>query len=445
VALRVTLILAPLVVLAALASRLDLRPSLARLDVSISSGSKEGNYYRLVDGLAAIAARERGTVHNLASEGSADNLAKLAQARQGCAVQVGLAQDGTAFGEPRPLLLGRLPKAESVFFFGRDADRLKEFAQLAHLKLGVGPAGSGASLIAHTLFDLPELAALGVELSNHPLAAQLDLAAKGELDLAMVVMDEDAELVKQAMTTRGLQMVGFEHADVIARRIAHLRTGRIGAGEYDPVKLLPPVDKRVLRVETLVLGNGCSGRTQLTDVLVLLSRQFPDFLRHNRDTPNATGLELAATSKEFFEHGGPELADEYAPWLVDLMPPANWAYVVMAVSLLFNAMGFGHRFRLWRIDVARVALESELTRLFGGAVTVDDLARRPLAGDAGERLAQVDALIAALEQLSARSRRYSLSLLVPMGQEMAYRYQEELIHQLIAALRAVRSRVSQAP
>ena len=40
-----------------------------------------------------------------------------------------------------------------------------------------------------------------------------------------------------------------------------------------------------------------------------------------------------------------------------------------------------------------------------------------------------------LEQLSERSRRYSLSMLVPMGQEMAYRYQEELMHQTLAVLR----------
>ena len=45
-----------------------------------------------------------------------------------------------------------------------------------------------------------------------------------------------------------------------------------------------------------------------------------------------------------------------------------------------------------------------------------------------------------LEELSSRSRRYSLSMLVPMGQEMAYRYQEELIHQTLAALRTFQGR-----
>ncbi len=47
----------------------------------------------------------------------------------------------------------------------------------------------------------------------------------------------------------------------------------------------------------------------------------------------------------------------------------------------------------------------------------------------------MQSLIAKLERLAARSRRQSLSMLVPMGQEMAYRYQEEIIYQTMAVLR----------
>jgi hypothetical protein len=428
-------------------SRMNLRRDMSRLDVGILSGTGAGNYHHLVDRLAQLAATEKGKVRNVASDGSADNVRKLAAAATGCDVAIGLAQDGTAWGEPRPQLLGRLPKAESVLFFGKNADRIKEFAQLAHLKIGIGPEGSGAAVLAGQLLELPELRALEMTLSHHPLVEQLELAEKGELDLAVLVMDEDAELVKSAVVDRGLQLAGFAHADVIARRIPHLRTGRIGAGEYDPVKLLPPEDKRVLRVETLVLGNGCAGRSQTIDVMLLLSRQFPEFIRFNKDTPNATGLELTATAREFFEHGGPEVADEYVPWLVDVMPPANWAYAVMGVSLLFNAMGFGHRFRLWRLDAARVGLETELTKLFGASATVEDIARAAtLTGPEGaERGQKIEQIITGLERLSARSRRYSLSMLVPMGQEMAYRYQEELMHQTLAALRGVQQRSAAAP
>jgi hypothetical protein len=424
-----------------LVSRMNLRRDMSRLEVGVLSGAPEGNYHRLVGQLAQLAALEKGRVRNVSSEGSGDNVRKLAAAASGCEVAIGLAQDGTTWTEKKPELLGRLPKAESVLFFGKDADRIKEFAQLANLKVGIGPSGSGAAVLVRQLLELPELKSLGMILSHHSLSEQLELASKGELDLAVVVMDEDAELVNKAMRETGLQLAGFAHADVIARRIPHLRTGRIGAGEYDAVRMLPPEDKRVLRVETLVLGNGCAGRSKTIDVLTLLSRQFPEFMRHNKDTPNATGLELSATSRDFFEHGGPEIADEYVPWLVDVMPPANWAYAVMGLSLLFNAMGFGHRFRLWRLDAARVGLESELTRVFGPSTTVADIARASIrSADAAECKTQIDAVIAQLEELSARSRRYSLSVLVPMGQEMAYRYQEELMHQTLAALREFQQR-----
>ena len=46
-----------------------------------------------------------------------------------------------------------------------------------------------------------------------------------------------------------------------------------------------------------------------------------------------------------------------------------------------------------------------------------------------------------LATLSDRCRRHSLSLLVPMGQEMAYRYQETLIADLLFALRTFRERM----
>jgi TRAP-type uncharacterized transport system substrate-binding protein len=423
--------------LGVLAFHLDVRHDMRRLKIGVLSGSVAGNYHRLVAQLAELAAQERGTVRNVVSEGSADNVARLMAAAQRCQVAAALAQDGAAFGPEKPRLLGRLPKAESVFFLGKNADQITDFAQLAGLKIGIGPEGSGGALIARQLFALPELAALGVELSQHALTEQLALAARGELDLALLVIDEDAQLVQRAVLAQGLELVGFRHADVIARRLPHLRTGRIGAGQYDAVALLPKLDKKVLRVETLVLGNGCASRSATMDLLSLLARQFPEFARHNRDTPNSTGIALDPAARDFFARGSPELADEYLPWLVDVMPPANWVYVVMGVSLLFNAMDFGHRFRLWRIDAARVALESRLAQAFGAAATVGDLARA--APDAA-RAAFVATVVAELELLSAKSRKHSLSMLVPMGAEMTYRYQEELMHQILSALREYEQR-----
>jgi hypothetical protein len=52
--------------------------------------------------------------------------------------------------------------------------------------------------------------------------------------------------------------------------------------------------------------------------LNVLARRFPDLVRFNKDTPNTTGLDSSVTSKGFFEHGGPELAEYALPGTQDL-------------------------------------------------------------------------------------------------------------------------------
>src|SRR6185295_11415955 len=102
-----------------------------------------------------------------------------------------------------------------------------------------------------------------------------------------------------------------------------------------------------------------------------------------------------------------------------------------------------HRFRLWRLDAARVRIESEVAKLFPERLTVAEIGAQP--PDDAQRTpavrARVDGLIADLVVLSKRARKQSLSMLVPMGQEMAYRYQEQIIADLLDALRAFRVRL----
>jgi hypothetical protein len=40
------------------------------------------------------------------------------------------------------------------------------------------------------------------------------------------------------------------------------------------------------------------------------------------------------------------------------MSPTYWVYLVMAATILFNALKAFSRFRLWRIDAAREKLET---------------------------------------------------------------------------------------
>jgi TRAP-type uncharacterized transport system substrate-binding protein len=446
-AARLAVVVLALAGLAVAVARMDLRPSLAHVHLRLLTGPAEGNYHLTGEAVAAAAAAKHGRIENVVTAGSLDNIERLARAAQTCEVEVALVQAGVPFPRrPELQLIARLAKAESLFLLGKRADTVTEFAQLRGLRIGVGPERSGTARVVRQIFESRDFRDLGAVLSYHEDAEQLDLAEKGELDLAAFVMDEDAALIQRAVRDRGLQIAGFPHADVVARQFRFLRKGRVGAGEYDAVRMLPPVDKEVLRVDTLVIGNGCARRSQVMGLLAALGDVFPDLARHNKETPNTTGLELAPTAQAYWDGSGPELLDQYLPRVSDVMPTSNWVHLGLAISVIFNLMGLGNRFVLWRIDAARVRAEREIGLWFGPSATLGDIARIAPAGDLlREGLhAEIDRVIAELEALAARSRVLSLSVLVPMGGEMMYRYQESLIHQTLAVLRAFRERLDQA-
>jgi hypothetical protein len=125
------------------------------------------------------------------------------------------------------------------------------------------------------------------------------------------------------------------------------------------------------------------------------------------------------------------------------MPTARWVQLILGFTFVTHAMAGWHLFRLWRIDARRVRLESIMPRLFGPGVTVGEIAAMSPRDQhlTSEARAQLDTVMEQLAMLAERCRQQSLSILVPMGQEMAYRYQEALIADLLYALRAFRERL----
>jgi hypothetical protein len=138
-------------------------------------------------------------------------------------------------------------------------------------------------------------------------------------------------------------------------RGASIGIGPEGSGTvYLMRQLFDDPDLRALDVHaTLLIAGPCSKRADRV-ALLMLRGASPGF------TSAATKLPLATSAHQFFLTGEPELADRYFPWLVNLMSPAYWIHLAMAVTVIFNMMKTYSnmmktysRFRLWRIDAAR--------------------------------------------------------------------------------------------
>ena len=171
---------------------------------------------------------------------------------------------------------------------------------------------------------------------------------------------------------------------------------------------------------------------------MLLSAELPGFVQSNppKYMNSASTLPLAAAAREFFIKGEPEIADVYFPWLVNLMSPVYWVYLVMAATILFNALKGFSRFRLWRIDAAREKLAVLLKEFVNAGVTHAQM--REVSGNhliaTSHQRAAAERLLQRLLHLRNRCQRYTSSFVTPMGDEMFYRYQQSLIDEAITTL-----------
>jgi len=441
-ALKTTLLVLVICVGFVVAASYDREPDLSHVHVAILSGSQEGNYHAVIAKTATQAQRLHGRVANISSAGSVENIKRLDAAKRSCEVQFALVQEGLPWPESNTLeLIGRLPVAEVFVVLGRDADALRSVPDLRGKRIGIGPPASGTESVARQV--MAQLAGLELHASTQSLQQQLTMLEDGTLDLAAMVIDPDAQLLVTAVRERKLQLLDLPVAEALAHYLPSARAGVIKAGYYDPVAPFPPSDKRVIDVDTLLIGNGCARESATQGLITAMLRVFPEFMRVNREQPNLTGLEYASAARSYFDAQRPDPVGEYAPWVIDIMPTARWLQLIFAFSVLFGAQALFHRFRLWQLDTHRIRIEEEVSRLFAPGTPVTNIgALQPTAAQrAPQTRAVVDALISELEALAERCRRHSVSIVVPMGQEMNYRYQEALIAQLLGALRDFRQRL----
>jgi TRAP-type uncharacterized transport system substrate-binding protein len=438
---KTAIFFAVLVVLTVLVAWLDPRPSLRHVQVSMLSGNTTGNYYATVEKIAAEVVRRNGRVHNLPSAGSVENVQRLITGAKNCEVHFGLVQDGITYPDGHKLeVIGRLPRPETLVILGRNVDRIRTPADLHGLRIGIGPVGSGTEHLMRRVLALLE--GVGLVASTLPIDLQLVMVERGELDLAAMVLDDEGTLLPNAVTQRNLDILQLPDVASLARHLPFARVGVIEAGQMDYVRKLPRKDKKVLQIDALIVSNGCATDGVTQGFMAAVAEVFPTFVRHNKGQANLTGLPLATVAANFYNADGPDLLGKYAPWAIDIMPLPTWIQLGVAFSVLFSGMRLWHRFRLWRTDANRVKIERAVAALFGSGATVDSIAEMPFdARDLPpDARAQIDDLALRLSVLAETCREQSLSVLVPMGEEMYYRYQETLIADLLRALRLYKER-----
>lgn len=420
---------------------IDIFPGYSHLKIKVYTGSVSGNYYSLIEKVKDTVSLKHGRVENIPTNGSIENIQLLEKSAESGIF--GLSQDGMPWQKNQEFI-AYLTSPEAVLFLGPKADKIKKISDINGLRIGIGPKGSGTAHTAELFFRIGRMKSLNVKLSYHTADEQLQLLRKGKLDLGCFIISEKSAFIEKAVCEDKMQIANIAQSENISGQMPFLKTGYIPMGYYDPVNNLPSSKKKILRVHTLLLSNGHAKRSQVIGLLSVLNSLHPNLIRINRETVNYTGLPESAAARDFFNNQGPEVLDRYAPRLMDIIPLSNLVQLVMVISVLFNVIGIANRFRLWRIDANRVAIETDMKNFLGAVLLPDEVEEivPPENHRSAEGLAAIDFLISRLESLEGKCRSQSQSLVVPMGGEMSYRYQEDLIATRLAALRMYREKLS---
>ena len=301
--LRALFFFAASAIIAAIVSTFSIIRDLGSFRASLLTGSAGGAYHALGSRLADRAKRDGQHLDVVATAGSIDNVSRLIAGRSQCVEKFAFIQDGTPVRSDAGFeLLGRLPEPESLLLLGRRDHPVASVTDLRGASIGVGPEGSGTAYLMRRLFDDPDLAGLDIRMSYHALEDQAQLVSQGSLDFAAYVMRDDADFLHSVIRRYGLDIADLQDLQGLVGRHSWLSLGRVPEGRYDLVHRIPPHEKIVPQVNTLVVASPCARRSSRIELLVLLSAELPRFVRSNppSSTSSATAAPLSSEPGSFF-------------------------------------------------------------------------------------------------------------------------------------------------
>ena len=222
------------------------RSDLART-VTITSGPPNGTFAKNAEKYRAILARNGVMLNILPSQGSVENLRRLAN--PAVKVDVGFVQGGGGDENSCDNLvsLGSL-SYEPLQICYRNATPLTLLSELAGKRLFIGSKGSGTHALALTLLKVNGVFSAETTIRDDldaEAAAQALLA--GTLD-AVFLMSDSASFETRLMLLRtpGIKLFSFTQADAYTRRFSYLNKMRLPEGSIDFGKNIPAKDVWVI-------------------------------------------------------------------------------------------------------------------------------------------------------------------------------------------------------
>ena len=323
--------------------------------ITITSGP-EGSVFRTnAEKYSKILARNGVTLKIITSDGSQENLKRLADSS--FRVDIGFVQGGVVgdLNIDKLVSLGSI-SYEPLLIFYRSAKPMELLSQMNGKRLAIGPVGSGTQTLALAL-----LKANGIEPGGATVLADLDAEdatkalIEGKVDAVFMMGDSaSTQIIRTLLRTEGIQLFDFTQADGYTRRIGYLNKLILPKGSIDFGKNIPDHDVHLIS-PTVELIARSDLHPALSDLLLetatevhgragLFKRlgEFPTPLEHE--------FRISADASRFYKSGKSFLYRYLPFWMASLVNRILVVFVPMLLVLIPGLRSIPAIYR-WRMKM----------------------------------------------------------------------------------------------
>ena len=321
--------------------------------IIIASGPEGSSFASFAQRYQKILARQGVKLRIVPSEGSLDNLKRLADPKH--AVDIGFVAGGLAGqveGSAELDSLGSIFYAP-VYVFYRAPKPLQRLSALEGRRIALGREGSGTHVLAAAL-----LRANGVDEKNSKFVeldgkAAADALLKKEVDAAFLAGDSAAfATIRDLIRTDGIRLFDFNQGEAYVKRFRYLTRLDLPPGTLDLGKNLPP-ETLTLLAPTVELVARESLHPALSDMLIEAAREV-----HGRSTlfqkagefpaPLEHEYRISDDAQRYYKSGKTFAYRHFPFWVASLIDRIV-VVVVPLMVILIPAFNIVPRLYRWRV------------------------------------------------------------------------------------------------
>jgi TRAP-type uncharacterized transport system substrate-binding protein len=312
--------------------------------ITLATGPSQSAYAEFGERYAKALAASGIELVLVPSEGSSANLQLL---REGKA-DVGFVQGGSAeqqtVDETDLLSLGSLFVEPVWLFYREDAarkitpsGRLTTLAQLRHLRVNVGTAGSGVPNLMTALMDVNRLDPKTLRLSQLEQTPATVGLLGGQLDAVVFASAPESLMVQMLLQTPGIRLMSFPQNEAYSRRLSFLTPVELPRGVVDMAGNLPAQDVHLIATTTTLLARGDvhPALLQLLSQATLSVHGNAGWFNRAHEFPRASGdnFPLAPEAERTLRTGVPTL-QRYLPFSWANLVERMWLALGIIIAVL---------------------------------------------------------------------------------------------------------------